>query len=116
MYMPNVRAELIKGNTAALILTVLADGPLHGYAIARKIEALSGNLLSLNEGSLYPTLHGFENDGAVTAAWEREQGRPRKRYQITAKGRRQLSELAREWREFAGAVNQVLGTVPDGAA
>lgn len=113
---PRVRSELIKGNTAALILTVLAEGPLHGYGIARKIEALSGSLLSLNEGSLYPALHSLENQGAVTAAWEREQGRPRKRYRITAKGRRLLNELAQEWREFSGAVNQVLGGVPDGSA
>jgi len=111
-----VRAELLKGNTSALILTVLSEGPLHGYAIARKIEVLSENLLSLNEGSLYPTLHSLENDGAVTAAWERAGGRPRKCYRITAKGRRQVAELAKEWREFAGAVNQVLGVARDGPA
>lgn len=114
--MPKMRAELIKGNTAALILTVLNEGPLHGYAIARKIEALSGSLLSLNEGSLYPALHSLEGDGAVSAEWQREGGRPRKVYRLTAKGRRVLSELTKEWREFSGAVNKVLGASADGYA
>ena len=107
--MKRIRSELLKGNTSALILTVLSEGALHGYAIARRIEVLSNDLLSLNEGSLYPALHSLENDGAVSATWERESGRPRKRYQITPKGRKQLAELTREWREFAGAVNRVLG-------
>lgn len=114
--MPAIRSELIKGNTAALILTVLSEAPLHGYAIARRIEALSEDLLSLNEGSLYPTLHSLENDGAVTATWEKAGGRPRKSYRITAKGRRQLADLAKEWKEFAGAVNRVLGATADGFA
>jgi PadR family transcriptional regulator, regulatory protein PadR len=114
--MAKVRSELLKGNTAALILTVLSEGPLHGYAIARRLEALSDNLLSLNEGSLYPTLHSLENDGAVAAAWERESGRPRKCYHITARGRKRLAELAKEWTEFSGAVNRVLGVSADGYA
>jgi PadR family transcriptional regulator, regulatory protein PadR len=114
--MPAIRSELIKGNTAALILTVLSEGPLHGYAVARRIEALSGEVLSLNEGSLYPALHSLEHEGAVTAEWEREGGRPRKVYRITAKGRKVLNELAQEWREFSGAVNKVLGAQADGFA
>lgn len=114
--MPPIRSELLKGNTAALILTVLSEAPLHGYAIARKIEVLSEDLLSLNEGSLYPALHSLENDGAVTATWEKASGRPRKCYRITAKGRRQLAELAKEWKEFSGAVNRVMGVSTDGFA
>lgn len=114
--MAKVRAELIKGNTTALILTVLSEGPLHGYAIARKIETLSGEVLSLNEGSLYPALHSLEHDGAVTAEWERAAGRPRKVYRITAKGRKVLSELTKEWREFSGAVNKILGASADAYA
>jgi len=116
MHMAKVRAELIKGNTSALILTVLSEGPLHGYAIARKIETVSGEVLSLNEGSLYPALHSLEHEGAVTAEWERASGRPRKVYRLTAKGRRVLSELTQEWREFSGAVNKVLEVMADGYA
>lgn len=108
-----LRSELIKGHTPALILTVLTAGPLHGYGIARRIEALSEGLLSLNEGSLYPALHSLEHEGAVAASWATEKGRPRKCYTITAKGRRQLADLTREWADFAGAVDRVLGGAAD---
>lgn len=103
------RGEMIKGHTTTLLLSALADGPLHGYAIARKIEELSEGYFDLNEGSLYPALHALEREGAVTATWEQHGGRRRRRYRITPKGRRRLAELLQEWEEFATAVGRVLG-------
>ena len=107
--MAPVMTEQLKGNTAALILAALQGEPLHGYAIARKIEHLTEEYLSLNEGSLYPTLHRLEQQGLVTAAWESEGGRRRKRYRITRQGRRVLAQLTREWQRFTSAVDRVLG-------
>jgi len=114
--MTRASAEQLKGNTNALILAALAEGPLHGYAIARRIEQLTDEYLALNEGSLYPALHTLERQGAVSAAWESAGGRRRRVYRITRQGRRVLAELREEWRQFSSSVNRVLGVVSDGQA
>src|SRR5215470_11166232 len=88
---PMTERELLKGNTPALVLAVLKDGPRHGYAIAREIERRSGNALKFKEGTLYPALHALEREGAITGQWEKVTGgRERKVYTITPAG---LAEL-----------------------
>ena len=112
----NEQGELLKGNTPTLILAALADGPLHGYAIAREIERRSENALTLGEGSLYPALRALEADGMVESRWETPPSGPaRKVYAITDAGRETLIKRAQSWRQFAQAIESVLGNggLPD---
>ena len=108
--------ELLKGNTPTLVLAVLRDGPLHGYAIAREIERRSGNALKFKEGTLYPALHALEAQGQIAGEWRRaEGGRERKVYVLTPAGLAALEERARRWERFATAVQDVLqGSPQDG--
>lgn len=107
--------ELLKGNTPTLVLVILRDGPLHGYAIAREIERRSNNALRLKEGTLYPVLHELERGGLVAADWETDGGkRKRKTYRLTPTGVRAAAQRAREWRDFVAAMQGVLGGVTDG--
>jgi PadR family transcriptional regulator PadR len=102
--------ELLKGNTPTLILAVLAEGPRHGYAIAREIERRSQDALSLGEGSLYPALRALEAEGLVSSAWEvQESGPSRRVYVLTDAGRAELVKRTRSWRSFVRAVEGVLG-------
>ena len=91
--------ELLKGNTPTLIMAVLRDGPLHGYAIARAIEQRSGAALRCKEGTLYPALQSLERDGVITGAWEQTPGgRERK---VWRRGRRQgLGRGGLLWRDW----------------
>ena len=106
--------ELLKGNTPTLVLAVLRDGPLHGYAIAREIERRSGDALRCKEGTLYPALHALERDGLIGGEWRREAGeRDRKIYAITPAGAAALEERTRTWERFAAAVHRVIaGNAP----
>ncbi len=106
--------ELLKGNTPTLILSVLAAGMLHGYAIAREIERRSADVLSLGEGSLYPALRSLEAEGLVSSSWEIQPSGPaRKVYSLTEGGHAALARRTRSWREFARAMETVLGGSPD---
>ena len=104
--------ELLKGNTPTLVLAVLKEQQLHGYAIAREIERRSSNVLRCKEGTLYPTLHALERDRLVTGAWEKDdRGRNRKVYTITAAGLTALDHGRQTWTNFASAIEQVLGDI-----
>lgn len=104
------QGELLKGNTPTLILSVLSESPLHGYAIARQIEKRSEELLKLGEGSLYPALKALEGKEWVQSQWEQQPSGPaRKVYSLTDSGRTELERRVRSWRRFAMAVNAVLG-------
>lgn len=109
--------ELKKGSTPLLILAVLADGPRHGYAIAREIERRSADALSMGEGALYPALRALEREGLVTSEWQPQPSGPARRvYTLTDNGRAALTAQVRLWRRFAGAMETVLrgtGGVPD---
>jgi PadR family transcriptional regulator, regulatory protein PadR len=107
------RGELIKGNTPTLILAVLEQEALHGYAIAREIERRSEGILLPNEGSLYPALRALEADGYVTSRWEPQPSGPSRRvYELTESGRTELVRRTRSWREFAASIERVLGGKP----
>ena len=102
--------DLPRGDVPTLILAVLADGPAHGYAIARAIEERSGNVLNLREGSLYPALRVLEQQGLVVSSWEvQERGPARRMYTPTDAGREALSQRIDEWESYATAIAAVLG-------
>src|SRR5271167_919900 len=93
------KADVWQGTLALMVLKTLeAMGPLHGYGIARRIEQTSGNLLSLNYGTLYPALLKLEQEGYIASEWGlSENNRKAKYYKLTRAGRRQLEKEAREW-------------------
>jgi PadR family transcriptional regulator, regulatory protein PadR len=97
-------------DTKALVLAVLSDKELHGYAISKAVKELSDDVLKLGEGQLYPILHGLEESGWIIGEWQMQQGDPpRKVYRITEQGRAELARRAKSWMNFAGAVANVLG-------
>jgi PadR family transcriptional regulator PadR len=104
-----MRPDAIRGHLDGLLLSVLAEGPGHGYDITRRLTASSGGRLGVPEGSLYPALHRLERSGSVTSTWERSDGRRRRVYRITPAGRRAAADTRREWRAFSTAVDRVLG-------
>ena len=98
------KAEVLKGTLDMLILKVVAFGPIHGYAIAQRIQLISGDFFQVPEGSLYPALHRLEKRGWLTAEWgESENGRQAKFYKLSLKGRKQLQAEESNWERLAQA-------------
>jgi transcriptional regulator len=107
--MTEERTELPQGTLDLLILEVLALGPLHGYAIAQRLQQISRDVVQVQQGSLYPALHRLENRGLLAADWkESDTGRKARFYRLTAKGRAQLGAEEAQWRRLAEAVRLVL--------
>lgn len=101
--------DLFQGTLDLLVLKTLTWGPAHGYAIARWIEQLTGEVLRVGEGSLYPALHRLEERGLVAASWELSDTKRRTRvYRLTAQGRAQLRADSGSWQRFVDAVGKVL--------
>jgi PadR family transcriptional regulator PadR len=101
--------ELLQGTLALLILKALLSGPAHGYAVARWIGETTGDVLRIEEGSLYPALRRLEDRGWVTSEWGLSENNRRARYyRLTASGRRRLKEEESAWRRYAAAVFRVL--------
>jgi transcriptional regulator len=107
-----VKGEALKGHLDMLLLAVLAERPLHGYAVIDELKVRSGEVFDLPEGTVYPALHRLEQERLLTSSWTVEQGRRRRTYRLTAKGRRTLHERTRSWAEFADAVGRLVGGVP----
>jgi len=102
--------DLPKGDLPLLVLAVLNEGSRHGYAIAREIERISDNALSMREGSLYPALRVLETDGMIVGKWEIQPvGPARKVYSLSDKGRAELARRTEDWRRYASFINAVLG-------
>ena len=97
------KADVRQGMLALMVLKTLeALGPLHGYGIARRIEQTSGELLSINYGTLYPALLKLEQEGYVSSEWGvSDNNRKAKYYKLTRAGRRRLEKEAREWEQTA---------------
>ena len=103
-----LNSQLLKGAMTFLVLAVLRDGEQYGYQVALRIRERSGGAFVPSEGSLYPTLHRLEADGALVATWRDGERGPRRRwYRITPRGVAQLVALEREWLAFSGAVRRV---------
>jgi PadR family transcriptional regulator len=104
--------ELLHGTLETLILRTVAAGPRHGYAIARWLEDITGDVLQIEDGSLYPALYRMEQRGWIAADWgTSELGRKAKFYRITAAGRKRLAASTAEWARFSAAISKVLQTV-----
>jgi transcriptional regulator len=107
------RFDLLQGTLGLLVLKALLGGELHGYGIARWVEDTTGEVLQVEEGSLYPALRRLEDRGFVTAQWGLSENNRRARYyELTPAGRRHLKTEATRWLEFSGAVTQVLRAAP----
>src|SRR5947209_20134825 len=106
----------IKGHLDGLLLAVIADGPVHGYAVLERLRTRSGGEFELPEGTVYPALHRLEADGLLASRWTQGSGRRRRQYELTARGRAALGERTRRWRQFAGAVERVLAPTARGVA
>lgn len=99
----------IKGSLSLLILQVLSGGASHGYQITQQIKARSKGVLDFKEGTLYPALHTLEQQGLLEAYNAEENGRLRRYYQLTTRGRAELEKARKEWEQFVQAVNLALG-------
>ena len=101
--------QVRKGSTPLLILSILLDGPLHGYAIMRKLEEQSNGYFKMTAALLYPTLHQMEQENLVEAYWQDESGQHRKKiYTITPQGKDRLSKGNVEWRQFFDQLFKVM--------
>ena len=101
--------DLVQGTLDLLILKTIALEPQHGWAIAKRIQQISNEVLRVEEGSLYPALHRMEQEGWVAAEWGLSENNRRARfYRLTPVGRKQLAEEERNWRKLTNAVSTVL--------
>lgn len=101
--------ELQQGTLELLVLKTLAGGPLHGWAISRRIHVTSREVLQVGQGSLYPALYRLEDKGLVLAEWGiSDEGRRAKFYRLSAAGRRHLARETDAWRSYSGAINLIL--------
>lgn len=108
--------EFLKGTLDLMILKTLSWAPAHGYGIARWIEQCTGDVLRVEEGSLYPALYKLEENGLITADWGiTENNRRAKFYRLTTAGKKQLRASHDYWARFATAVTRVLETAPRSA-
>ena len=102
-------SDLLQGTLDLLILKSLTREPLHGWGIAKRIQSLSDEVLSVQQGSLYPALHRLENQGWIAADWkDSDLGRNAKFYSLTREGRKQLELELENWRRLSSAVGLLL--------
>ena len=107
----NPKSDLLQGTLDVLILKIVALGPVHGYAIAQRLQQISRDVLQVQQGSLYPALHRLEKRGWVRAEWAAsETGREARFYTLTREGRRQLEDQRANWNRLSAAVTAVLNT------
>ena len=105
----SVKSDLPQGTLDLLILKVVALRPVHGYAIAQRLQQVSRDVVQVPQGSLYPALHRLENRGYLAADWkETETGREAKMYRLTRKGRAQLESEAASWQRLVNAIGLIL--------
>ena len=98
----------MKGHVDLLILATLRSGPLHGYGIVEKLRDESEGAFELAEGTVYPALYRLERGGLLSSRWTRAEGRRRRVYRLTRRGRAELERERKEWKSFANAVESVL--------
>jgi transcriptional regulator len=102
-------SDLVQGTLDLLILKILALEPLNGWGIGQRLRQISGDVLQVSDGSLYPALHKLEHEGWITAEWRpSENSRRAKFYSLTRPGRRQLEQESENWRRLSTAISQVV--------
>ena len=101
--------DLVQGTLDLLILKILALAPLHGWAIGQRLKQVSGDVLSISDGSLYPALHKLEQEGRITAEWKpSENNRRAKFYSLTRLGCKELEKGAANWNRLSAAISRVV--------
>jgi PadR family transcriptional regulator, regulatory protein PadR len=114
--MASPKSDLPQGTLDLLILKVVALGPLHGYAIAQRMQQISRAVVQVQQGSLYPALHRLENRGFLTAEWKlSDTGRDAKFYRLTRSGRAHLERETASWQRLSEAIALILRSA-DGAS
>jgi PadR family transcriptional regulator PadR len=104
--------DLVQGTLDLLILKIISLEPKHGWAIAKRIQQISKEVLQVQQGSLYPALYRLEQQGWIKAKWaESENGRQTKFYSLTAAGRKQLGHETENWKRLSGAINLIIEEV-----
>ncbi len=108
--MPNDKSDVLHGSLALMVLRTLDTlGPQHGWGIARRIEQISGNVLELNQGTLYPALLRLEQMGWITSKWGASENNRRARfYSITRAGKKQLAAEVQNWERIAGVIGRFM--------
>jgi len=102
-------SDLVQGTLDLLILKILALEPLHGFAVSVRLRQVSGNVLQVSDGSLYPALHKLEQEGWIKAEWKTSESNRRvKFYALTRLGRRHLEQEAANWQRLSVAISQVI--------
>jgi PadR family transcriptional regulator, regulatory protein PadR len=109
------KVDVLQGTLALMILRTLdVLGPLHGYGIARRIEQISGDILAVNQGTLYPVLLKLEHEGAVASDWGASENNRRARfYRLTRRGRKLLQSEARDWNQTAAIIARFFKLKPE---
>lgn len=106
-------SDLVQGTLDLLILKILALEPLHGFAISQRLKQVSGDVLQVSDGSLYPALHKLEQQGWIESEWKpTENNRRAKFYSLTRPGKKQLAKETESWSRLAGAISMVV-TLPE---
>ena len=101
--------DLVQGTLDLLLLKILALEPLHGWAISLRLKAISGDVLQVTDGSLYPALHKLEQEGWIAAEWKQtENNRRAKFYSLTRLGRKQLQSETANWQRLSAAISHVV--------
>jgi PadR family transcriptional regulator len=108
--MDTKRSDLLQGTLDLLVLKIVDLGPIHGYAIAQRINQISREVLQVQQGSLYPALHRLEKRGLLSAQWKEVGGREAKFYSLTRTGRKELDAERQNWERLSGAVAMILRT------
>jgi transcriptional regulator len=102
-------SDVLQGTLDLLLMKILALEPLHGWAISQRLKQVSGDVLQVSDGSLYPALHKLEQEGWITAQWKTsELGRRAKFYSLTRLGRRQLDKETASWKRLSDAISAVV--------
>jgi PadR family transcriptional regulator, regulatory protein PadR len=102
-------SDLVQGTLDLLLLKILALEPLHGFAISQRLKQVSGDVLQVSDGSLYPALHKLEQEGWIKAEWKpSDNNRRAKYYSLTRLGRRQLDQESQNWTRLSSAISHVV--------
>jgi PadR family transcriptional regulator PadR len=104
--------EALKGHLDLLLLTVVSDGAMHGYAVIEELKGRSDEVFDLPDGTVYPALHRLEKAGYLVSEWSVVSGRRRRTYRLTDRGRGALVDQRHAWSEFSDAVSRVLRGSP----
>lgn len=103
------RVDLLQGTLDLMILRTLVFGPSHGHAVAKSIRSVSGEILQIETGSLYPALHRLEAQGWIASEWQlSDKGKRAKYYRLTASGRKHLTSEQSKWEQLSTAMNRIL--------